>query len=154
MKEESPIALFLTAVDSFDLDAAMSAFTSDSQLLMSDGRKVEGSKSVKTMLEGFLRQLRSVTHEIQAEWHVDDVWIAETTASYELRDWQRFEGLRRAVICRVDSRGIVDLRFYGVARAATHGPRHRRRTDSDGGPVGVSSVEEAVRRSETRCCRA
>ena len=118
MKEESPIAMFLTAVDSFDLDAAMSSFTSDARLLISDGRKVEGSKSVRTLLEGFLGQLRSVTHEIQAEWHVDDVWIAEATASYELqigKDLKAWSVQLYAALTRRES-----LTCGSMARTSSH----------------------------------
>src|SRR5271156_3703594 len=98
MSKESPITQFFAAVDSQDLDRAMSALTPDSRLLTPDGRQVEGSKSIRELLSDFFSEIRSMTHEVQAQWHVEDVWIAEVSASYELRDWHKFEELPRAVI--------------------------------------------------------
>lgn len=118
MKEESPIEQFLAAADGLDLDGVMSTLTSDSRLLMPDGRRVVGSQSIREILADFFSNLRSMTHEVQEQWHVEDVWIAEASASYELRDWHRFEGLPRAVISRLGEGGIVDLRIYGASEQA------------------------------------
>jgi hypothetical protein len=115
MTEDSPITQFLAAADRLDLDGTTSLLSPNARLLTPDGRQVEGSDSIRGLLSALFSELRSMTHEVQAQWHVEDVWIAEASASYELRDWHRFDGLPRAVICHLGDGGVVDLRVYGAS---------------------------------------
>ncbi len=65
----------------------MALMAPDVRMLVADGRRAEGTEAVRHLLGEFLGQLRSTTHQITAQWHEDDVWIAEVDASYELSDW-------------------------------------------------------------------
>jgi hypothetical protein len=58
--------------------------------------------------------LRATSHRITAQWHQNDVWIAEVDASYELQDWLRLDNLPRVFVLREGSEGIADLRAYGA----------------------------------------
>jgi hypothetical protein len=110
----SPIELFLEAVDRRDVDAAMALLAPDARLLSADGRRANGAEEVRELLLEFLEMLRSSAHRITAQWHPDNVWIAEVEASYELRDWMRLEALPRAFVLRDGPDGVADLRVYGA----------------------------------------
>ena len=58
--------------------------------------------------------MRSTTHRITAQWHQDDVWIAEVEASYELTDWSKISGLPRACVLREGRHGVTELNVYGA----------------------------------------
>ena len=111
---QSPIERFLDAVDRLDVDAAMALMAPDARVLVADGRRAEGTEAVRQLFGDFLGQLRSTTHRITAQWHQEDVWIAEVDASYELRDWLQLNGLPRAFVVRAGPEGVSELRAYGA----------------------------------------
>jgi SnoaL-like domain len=111
---ESPIEQLLKAIDELDVDAAMALAAPDIRFLMADGRHGEGATAVRDLISEFVSDLRSTTHRITAQWHQDNVWIAELEASYELRDYLQLKALPRAVVVRVGPDGIADLRVYGA----------------------------------------
>jgi hypothetical protein len=111
---QSPIEEFLDAVDRLELDAIMALMAPDVRVLVVDGRRAEGTDAVRQLLAEFLGQLRATTHRITAQWHSDDVWIAEADASYELRDWLQLNGLPRASIVRAGPGGVSELKAYGA----------------------------------------
>ncbi|HUA43662.1 MAG TPA: nuclear transport factor 2 family protein [Solirubrobacteraceae bacterium] len=110
----SPIEQFLDAVDRLDLATIMALMRPDARVLIADGRRAEGTDAVRQLFGDFLGQLRSTTHRITAQWHQDDVWIAEVDASYELRDWLQLEAVPRAFVVRAGKDGISELRAYGA----------------------------------------
>src|SRR5438105_15182851 len=110
----SPLEQLLGAIDRRDVDAAMALSAPDVRLLTVDGRRAEGREAVRKLMTDFLSVLRSLSHRITAQWHVDDVWIAEVDASYELQDWLRLHDLPRVFVARVAAGGIADLRAYGA----------------------------------------
>jgi hypothetical protein len=111
---QSPIEEFLDALDRLELDAIMALMARDVRVLVVDGRRAEGTDAVRQLLADFLGQLRATTHRITAQWHEDDVWIAEVDASYELRDWLQPNGLPRAFILRAGTDGVSELKAYGA----------------------------------------
>lgn len=111
----SPIEQFLAAVDSLDPDAATSLLAPGVRLLIADGRRVEGRDEARALLADFVATLRSTGHRITAQWHVDDVWIAELDADYVLQDWLELKALPRAMVARVAPDGIADMRVYGAS---------------------------------------
>ena len=80
----------------------------------------------------FVATVRSTTHRITAQWHQDDVWIAEVEASYELRDRSEISALPRACVLRVGPDGVAELHFYG---AHEHQLSHHR-TGEEGMRIG------------------
>jgi hypothetical protein len=84
------------------------------------------------VLASFLATLRTTTHRITAEWHEDNVWIAEVEASYELQDWLQINELPRAFVLRDGPDGFADLRVYG----AHERPLTDHRTGEEGMWVG------------------
>jgi hypothetical protein len=129
---DSPIARLLDAIDKLDLDAAMALAAPDCRLLTVDGRRAEGTEAVRALLASFLASLRSTTHRITAEWHEDNVWIAEVVGDYELQDWLRIDGLPRAFVLRDGPAGFADVRVYG----AHEHPLTDHRTGEEGMWVG------------------
>ncbi len=111
---QSPIDQLLGAVDDLDVEAAMALVAPDIRLLTVDGRRAEGIEAVRELLGEFLAMLRSTTHVVTAEWHQDNVWIAEVEATYELEDWLRVSALPRVVVLRDGPDGFADVRFYGA----------------------------------------
>jgi hypothetical protein len=111
---ESPIEQLVAALDRLDVDAVMVLLAPDARLLAADGRRGEGTRAVREMLDEFLAALRSTRHRITAQWHVDGVWIAEVDASYELQDWLQLNDLPRAFVVRMGTDGIADVRVYGA----------------------------------------
>jgi hypothetical protein len=111
---ESPIDRLLAALDALDLDAAMALVTPDCRLLTADGHRAEGAEAVHRLLAEFLATLRSTRHVITAQWHQDNVWIAEVEATYELRDRLRLGRLPRAFVLRDGPDGVIDVRVYGA----------------------------------------
>lgn len=110
----TPIEQLLGAIDALDIDAAMALLAPQPRLLVVDGRCAEGTEAVRELLTVFLDMLRSTSHRTTDQWHVDDVFIAEVEASYELRDWLQLNGLPRVFIVRTAPEGIVDVRVYGA----------------------------------------
>lgn len=111
---ESPIEKLLEALDKLDPEAALALLAPDCRFLTADGRRAVGGEAVRKLLQEFLATLRSTRHRITACWHVDNVWIAEVEADYELQDWLALKGLPRAFVLRDGPDGIRDLRVYGA----------------------------------------
>ena len=130
--DQSPIARLLAAIDELDVEAAMALVAPDGRLLAVDGRRAEGSDAVRDLLADFLAKLRSTTHQITAQWHQDNVWIAEVEATYELQDWLQMRALPRAFVLREGPDGFVDLRVYG----AHEHPLTEHRTGAEGVRIG------------------
>ena len=120
-------------MDGRDVDALASLFAPGGRLMTADGRHAEGTEAVRELLIEFFGALRSTTHKVTAEWHQDNVWIAEIDASYELRDWLQLKDLSRVLVVREGPEGIDDLRVYGAhERALT-----AHRTGEEGMWVGM-----------------
>jgi hypothetical protein len=111
---DSPIDRLLGALDRLDSDAAMSLLAPDCGLLTADGRRAEGTAAVGELLASFLATLSGATYRITAQWHQDDVWIAEVDASYELEDGLQINSLPRAIVLRLGPKGVASLHFYGA----------------------------------------
>jgi hypothetical protein len=122
----------MQAMDARNVDAMMALVASDARLMTADGRHAVGANAVRQLLDDFFGQLRSTTHKVTAQWHEDDVWIAEVEASYELRDWLQMNALPRVFIVRRGAEGITDIRAYG----AHERPLTEHRTGEEGMWVG------------------
>ncbi len=109
----SPIDRLLGAIDELDAEAAIALMAPDCQLLAVDGRRAKGTTAVRELLSDFLAPLLQATHRISAQWHQDDVWIAEVDATYELKDRLRIS-LPRAFVLRDGPDGVVGLHAYGA----------------------------------------
>jgi hypothetical protein len=129
---ESPIDQLLAAIDARDVDAVVDLMASDCRMLTVDGRRAEGRQAVRLLLTEFLTMLRSATHQVTAQWHPDNVWIAEVDATYELQDWLEIPALPRVFIVRDGPEGLVDLRVYG----AHERPITDHRTGEEGMRIG------------------
>lgn len=110
----------------------MALVAPNGRLLAVDGRRAEGSDAVRELLVDFLAKLRSTTHQITAQWHQDNVWIAEVEATYELQDWLQIRALPRAFVLQEGPDGFVDLRVYG----AHERPLTEHRTGAEGMRIG------------------
>jgi hypothetical protein len=126
MRRESSSSL--QAVDSLDMEAVSALFAPDVRLLALDGRHAKGKAEVGKVFTGFCAMLRAATHRITAEWHLDNVCIAEVEANYELRDWGQINALPRAFVLRDGPDGIADVHVY---EAHEH-PLTDHRTDDEG----------------------
>jgi SnoaL-like domain len=104
----------LDAMDRLDVEALVSMYAAGGRLMTADGRHAQGTEAVRALLSEFFGALRSTTHKITAQWHQDNVWIAEIDASYEMRDWLQMNGLPRVFVLREGADGIDDLRVYGA----------------------------------------
>ena len=104
----------------------------DCRMLAVDGTRANGSGAMRELLSSFFASLRSMRHHVTAQWHVDDVWIAEVDGSYELMDWLQLNGLPRAFVLRDSPDGFVELRVYG----AHERPLTDHRTGEEGMRIG------------------
>jgi hypothetical protein len=111
---DQPIEQLLRVIDELDVEGVLALAAPDVRLLTVDGRRAAGTTGMRELLTDFLASLRSSTHHITAQWHEDDVWIAEVDASYELRDLTRLGVLPRAFIVRAGPDGLSDVRVYGA----------------------------------------
>jgi hypothetical protein len=111
---EEPIEQLLRAIDALDVEGVIALAAPDVRLLTVDGRRSAGTTGMRELLTDFLTALRSSTHHITAQWHEDDVWIAEVDATYELKDLTRLGVLPRAFIVRAGPEGLSDVRVYGA----------------------------------------
>jgi hypothetical protein len=130
---KSPIEELLEAVDTLNAKAAVALFLPQARVLTVDGHRAEGSSAVGELLKVFFARLRSSAHRITAQWHLENVWIAEVEASYELRDWLQMNALPRAFVLRTEQGEIADLRIYG----ANEQPLTDHRTGEEGMWVGT-----------------
>lgn len=126
--EESPITRILEAIDRFDADAVMSLMAPDVRFMTVDGRRAEGFEPTRELLESFLSDVRSMSHEVISQWHLDDAWIAEVSATYVLQDHLEIRDRPRAFVLREGPDGVTDLRAYG----ARERPLADHRTGEDG----------------------
>jgi hypothetical protein len=126
--DQSPIDQLLEAIDKLDVDAATALMAPECRFLALDGRRTEGIAAARALLTDFFSEVRSTTHRVTAQWHQDDVWIAEVEADYELKDWERLTGLARALVLRTASDGVSELHSYGA-----HEQRFPDESPDDGG---------------------
>jgi SnoaL-like domain len=110
----SPIDQLLAAIDQRDVDAVMALTAPDVQVLTMDGRGAQGTDAVRAAFDAIFSALRSSSHRITTQWHVDDAWIAEAEADYVFGDYMEMKSVPRVIIARESSDGIVDLRVYGA----------------------------------------
>ncbi len=92
----------------------MALMAPDCRLLTVDGRRAAGKGAVRELLTDFVATVRSTTHTITAQWHQDNVWIAEVEATYELRDLLKISALPRAFVLREGQDGVAELHVYGA----------------------------------------
>ena len=130
--DASPLTRWLEAIDRLDAEAAVEGLAPDARMLAADGTQAHGARPAGGLMGAFLSRLTSVSHRITAQWHVDDVWIAEVEATYELTDHYQTGPLPRAVIVRAGPEGITELRVYG----AHERPITEHRTGEEGMWVG------------------
>jgi hypothetical protein len=128
---ESPIEQLLQAIDERDVDAAMAPMAPECRMLAVDGRRGEGEAGVRALLTDFVATVRATTHRITAQWHEDDVWIAEVDVSYELGDRSKMSGVPRAMVLREGPRGVTELHVYGA---------HERKLSEQGGGDGSMRI--------------
>lgn len=130
---ESPLEQLLAAIDALDIEAVMALVGSEPRALAADGRRAAGAGEVRELVAELLGALRATTHRVTAAWHVDDVWIAEVEADYELRDFLKLKALPRVFIVRAGEGGIAELRVYG----AHEHPLTEHRTGEEGMWIGT-----------------
>lgn len=120
---DSPIEQLLEEFHKLDVDGAVALFAPDVQVLLMDGSRGEGVEPARELMTSSLGQLRAAAYQVTAQWHVDDTWIAEVEATYELRDYLELESIPRLFVVRANAAGIVELRIYGAheRRLAEHG---------------------------------
>jgi hypothetical protein len=128
----SPIQALFAAFDELDIDGVAALIAPDAELLLADGRRATGRDAARELLQSFAAQLRSTSHKITAQWHLDNVWIAEVEASYELQDWLQLKSLPRAFIAYEGPDGISELHVYG----AHERPLTEHRTGGEGMWIG------------------
>jgi ketosteroid isomerase-like protein len=132
----STLEQLLAAIDGLDVEAVMALVGPEPRFLAADGRRAAGAEEVRELLTELLAALRSTTHRITAEWHVDDVWIAEVDADFELQDFLELKALPRVFILRTADGRIADLRVYG----AHEHPLTDHRTGEEGMWIGMRWV--------------
>lgn len=111
---DSPIVQLLAALDGRDVEAVIALLAPQPRLLAADGRRAEGTEPVRELMAEFLDTLRATAHRITAEWHVEDAWIAQVEADYELQDWLQLKALPRVFILRTAADGIAEVSVYGA----------------------------------------
>jgi hypothetical protein len=112
---ESPVQVFVSAIDKLDLGAALSLLGPDARLMTPFGETATGLEEARVLLSTFLGELRETRHEITAEWNPEPgTWIAELTGSYELTDFSRRGPYGRAIILRAADGLIEQLTIYGA----------------------------------------
>jgi hypothetical protein len=129
---ESPIEQFLGAIDAFDVEASMALMAPDCRLLTADGQRAEGTAAVHELLTEFVAAMRTMTHTVTAQWHQDNVWIAEVEGTYELKDRLKMDAVPRALVVRDGPQGIVEVHAYG----AHERPLTEHRTGEEGMRIG------------------
>jgi SnoaL-like protein len=129
---DSPIEQVLQAVDKLDLEGAVELFAEDAQFSIVDGRRAEGTEQIRALLSDYLSKLRSTSHRITRQWHVDDFWIAEVESDYEMRDYLQINDLPRAWIVRHGSGGLAEIHVYGAHET----PLDQHRTGNEGMWIG------------------
>ena len=129
---DSPIEALLGAFDTLEVDAVLALCAPDIRVRTADGRAAEGTAGVRELVASLVSELRSTSHRVVAEWHVDEVWIAEVESSYELRDWLQLNRLPRAYVVHRGPDGIREVHAYG----AHERPLTEHRTGDEGSWLG------------------
>jgi hypothetical protein len=129
---DSPIDRVLEAIDKLDLEGVVGLFDEKAQLWIVDGRRAEGRDQIRALMGNFLSKLRSTSHRVVRQWHVDDFWIAEVLADYEMKDYLQISDLPRAWIGRLGSDGLVETHVYGAHET----PLEDHRTGNEGMWIG------------------
>ena len=112
---ESPIRVFIDAIDKLDLEPVIALFAPDGRFTTAFGTEAVGLEQVRGELSKFLSELRATEHQITAEWNPEPgTWIAETTATYELTDFSRRGPYKRAIFARSALGLIEHLTIYGA----------------------------------------
>jgi ketosteroid isomerase-like protein len=112
---DSPLAAVLEAIDALDVDAFVSLFAPDGNLLTTNGTVGHGTEHVRAVIGDFIGELYGTTHTVTAQWHPEDgVWIAEVDATYDVKQHGRLGPYPRAVVLHQGPGGITELRFYGM----------------------------------------
>ncbi len=104
----------LSAIDALDRDGILSLCSPDVELMTAYGSEGKGLDEASAIFTELFRELRHTHHEIHTEWNPEpDVWIAEVTATYELRDASIRGPFRRVFILRAQDGLMTQLRIYG-----------------------------------------
>jgi hypothetical protein len=112
---DSPIVAVLNAIDALDREGVLRLFAPTGSFMAAFGAEVTGLAHVRDELSAFFAGLRGCSHTVEAEWRPEPaVWIAEATATYELRDFSRRGPYKRALVLRQGADGIASLRIYGA----------------------------------------
>jgi hypothetical protein len=112
---DSPIPAFLRAVDALDLEAVMARFAPAAVLAMPFGQEVTGEQQIRSELREFIAELRATQHDLTSEWNPEPgVWIAEFTATYELKDFSCRGPYKRAVIVHGGDDTVERMSIYGA----------------------------------------
>lgn len=112
--DDSPVVKILQAIDRRDVEGAMALVAPDVRMLAVDGRRAEGAEATRALVTDFLGGVRSMSHRITAQWHADDVWIAEVEATYELPDRATLNALPRVFVLEDSPDGVAAMRVYGA----------------------------------------
>jgi hypothetical protein len=129
---DSPIEKLLEALDRLDVEAVLALMAPDGKLLRADGRRAQGKDAVREVVTELVNALRSASYRVAAQWHHDDVWIAEVEVSYEFRDWLQLNAIPRAFFVYDGPDGIADIHVYG----AHERPITEHRTGEEGMRLG------------------
>jgi ketosteroid isomerase-like protein len=125
---DSPITAVLRAMDALDVDATAALFADSGSLMRTDGRRAHGREEVRAAIADFFSQLHATTHEVTAEWHPEpDVWVAQLSAHYEVKDLARYGPYYRAIVLRDGPDGILELSIYGSHEPAPAAAEHKYR---------------------------
>lgn len=112
---DSPIPAFLHAVDALNLEAVLSLFAPAAVLAVPFAEEAKGEEQIRGVLQNFLAELRHTEHDLTAEWNPEPgVWIAEFSATYELKDFSRRGPYKRATIVRAGDDTIEHMTVYGA----------------------------------------
>ena len=131
--EQSPLAELLAAIDHLDIERVVALCAPDCRLTTVDRRQAHGRDEAGQLLSRFLSQVRSTRHEITSHWHVDDTWIAEVLASYEMQNWLKIEALPRVFVLQSGPDGVHDIRVYGTNERDLSGQGSGDETERIGG---------------------
>lgn len=110
----SPIERFIDAIDALDVSAAVALMGPQCQLQAATGHTAEGAGPVSEMLVELFGEVRSSSHRLVTQWHIDEAWIAELEADYELTNDARITRLPRAVFWRAQPNGSAVVHVYGA----------------------------------------
>jgi ketosteroid isomerase-like protein len=112
---DSPLRRVLDAIDRLDLEAAVAMFSDDVQLMTVFGSEGTGIDQAREVLAALLAELRGTHHDFTGEWNPEPgIWIAEGTATYELKDFSQRGPFQRLIVVHERDGLISQLRIYGT----------------------------------------